>query len=72
MGRKQSEGKAREPETVTLTFADHRINSWDFEVEGVDEIRDAEAGGTEVPADKEEEVREAAQAKGIELKRVDE
>jgi hypothetical protein len=54
-------------DTVKLAFEDWRYSSWDFGVEGVDEIR---AEGTEVPADKEKQVREAAQKKGIALKKL--
>jgi hypothetical protein len=53
--------------TVKLAFVNPMYNSYDFKVSGVDEIR---AGGTEVPAGKEKEVREAARKKGIELTKV--
>jgi hypothetical protein len=65
---KQSDSSAKQ-ETVTLSFVDWRYEEWDFGVEGVDPIRKE---GTEVPADKEEEVREAARQTGerIELKKL--
>ena len=53
--------------TVTLGFADWRFDEWDFGVKGVDPIRKE---GTEVPADKEEEVREAAAKKNMKLKKL--
>jgi hypothetical protein len=58
---------ADEKKTVKLGFADWRYDSYDFKVKGVDGIRKE---GTEVPTDKEKELREAARKKGIKLKKL--
>lgn len=57
----------KKKDTVTLAFNDWRYEEWDFKVEGVDPIRKE---GTEVPKDKEQEVREAAARARIDLKKL--
>ena len=52
--------------TVSLEPADFRVDEFNSGVEGVEPIR---KGGTEVPAGKEEEVRNAAKRAGVSLKK---
>jgi hypothetical protein len=60
----ESEAKKK---TVTLAFEDWRYDEHDFKVEGVDPIRKE---GTEVPADKEKEVREKAAKRRMKLRKL--
>ena len=56
--------------TITLGVADYRLSRFEHGVEGVEAIRSAHDGGTEIPTPKEEEVREAAKAAGIKLRKL--
>ena len=56
--------------TITLGIADHRIGRLEHGVEDVGPILNAHDGGTEVPADKEEAVKEAAAVHGIKLRKL--
>lgn len=53
--------------TVKLAPADYRVDSFDPSVEGVPEIKQ---GGTEVPANREDAVRDAAKAADVRLRKV--
>ena len=57
---------ADEKNTVRLEPADFEVSAFDPRVEGVEPIR---KGGTDVPADKEQAVREAAKRTGVRIKK---
>jgi hypothetical protein len=52
---------------VRLDFEDWRYDEWTFEVG--EESYSIEKGGSEVPADKENDVKKAAEEQGIKLRR---
>lgn len=60
--------EAKKQDSVKLDFQDWRYDEWTFEVDG--EELSIEKGGSEVPASKEEDLKKAAEAQGIKLKRV--
>jgi hypothetical protein len=58
-----------EYETVKVDFeAAHLIDSWDYELDG--ETYHVETGGSEVPADKADELVKASRSTGAPLQRV--
>ncbi len=54
--------------TVTLDFESWLIDSWEYEADG--ENYTIEKGGTEVPADKADEIIKASRSTGAPLQKV--
>jgi hypothetical protein len=60
--------KHNEENNVKVNFESHLIDSWDYEVGG--ESYHVEQGGSEVPADKADELIKASRSTGAPLQRV--
>jgi hypothetical protein len=60
---------AGEKKSVKLATADYRV-SFDSGVKGVDTIRPAHLGGTEVPQNQVEAVEEAAKKRNVKLRKL--